>query len=81
MSENKPMFDIEESEDVELIDNETSSNQLLKSRKNKTVKATGNKAGVVKKQSTAKTIFIGCASTIIGGIVVALIVHNYIQNQ
>ncbi|MDP8635144.1 hypothetical protein QZQ04_10350 [Serratia marcescens] len=80
MSENKPMFDIEESEDVELIDNETSSDQLLKSRKNKTVKATGNKAGAVKKQSTAKTIFIGCVSTIIGGIVVALIVHNYIQS-
>ncbi len=78
MGNKNPMFDIDESEDIKLHDNETSSDQLLKARRSKTVEAIGNKAGVTKKQTVVKTFISGLIMTIVGGIIVAFIVKHYI---
>lgn len=77
MGTKPPMFDIEDSEDIELEENETDSSQLVKARSTGKLKAKRNKAGTTK-DSIRKALFIGLVVTIIGGLIVAYIAKNYI---
>ncbi|HCI9483630.1 hypothetical protein [Raoultella planticola] len=76
MDTKPPMFDIEDSEDIELEDNETDSSQLVKAKRTGKIKAKRNKAGITK-DTIRKAIFIGLTVTIIGGLIVAYITKNY----
>ena len=77
MKKNNPMFDIEDSEEIDLTRNETSSEKLLKAKNVKKLKAKDNKAGISNNSKARQfwhetswgKIIIGC---IIGIIVLAI---------
>ena len=72
MGNNNPMFDLEDCEDIELHNNKTSSNTLLKAKKAKSIKASKNESSS-KINAIRKTWHETAFGKIIIGLVIGVI--------